>query len=248
MKENAQRLLSWLYPSDRTARWVKLSELGFVAPELTEGGLQSVLKFLEEHKRLVIERLDGQQLVSITSHGMRALEERIPAFSPQRRDWQGGWQAVIFLHAPKSDPNFRFLRRLLLGSFALPVSRGVFLYPGQLLEKIIFELNSSYEGSVMSTEFKKWTFGDEREIIGSILNFADQANSYSSISSEIDSLLTLDQPLIEFTDQAKLRFSSVFSRLFAVLKNDFGIQQAYLPQVKDGIMLLFELQKLSVQA
>jgi hypothetical protein len=248
MKENAQRLLTWLYPSDKTARWVKLDELSLVAPQLTEGGLQSVLSYLQQHKRLVIERFDGQQLASITTHGMQALTGQIPAFQAQRRNWQGSWQGVFFLQAPKSDQNFRFLRRLLLGSFALPVNRGIFLYPGNLPEKITFELNTSYEGAVIVTEFKQWSFGDEREVIGSILNFSDQVNSYSGVSKEIDKLLRLETPLIEFTDQSKLRFSSVFDRLFANLKNDFGVQQAYFPQVKGGVDLLFELQNLSSSA
>ncbi|HEX9817379.1 MAG TPA: hypothetical protein VGA89_00565 [Patescibacteria group bacterium] len=245
MKENAQRILSWLYPSDKAVRWVRSEEFGVVAPDLTDGGLQSVLLFLQKRKRVVIERLEGQQLVSITTHGMRALEEQIPAFVPQRRTWQGDWQGIFFLRSPRSDQHFRFLRRLLTNGFALPVSRGVFLYPGKLPEKIIFELNSGYEGAVLVAEFKNWSFGDEKELISEILALSDMINTYSGISKEIDKLLTLDQSLIEFTDQAKLRFSSVFDRLFTTLKNDYGIQQAYFPQEKTGIELLFALQKLS---
>src|SRR3989337_2489693 len=130
MKENAQRILSWLYPSGKTSRWVRSAELSLVAPGLTEGGLQSILFFLQSQKRIVLERVGGDQTASITTHGMRALEDRIPVFSPARREWKGEWRGIFFLQAPKQDKNFRFLRRLLSGAHALPVGRGMFLYPG----------------------------------------------------------------------------------------------------------------------
>ena len=93
-----------------------------------------------------------------------AIDISIPAFSPQRREWQGDWQGIFFLQAPKQDKNFRFLRRLLIGAFAVPISRGIFFYPGNLPEKITFELNSSYVGAVTVVQFKKWSFGDERQL------------------------------------------------------------------------------------
>ena len=127
----------------------------------------------------------------------------------------------------------------------MPISRGIFFYPGNLPEKITFELNSSYVGAVTVVQFKKWSFGDEREIMGSILAFGDLVNAYSGISKEIDKLLTVENPLIEFNNQAKLSFSSVFDRLFATLKTDHGLQHVYFPQVKTGVDLLFELQSLS---
>jgi DNA-binding transcriptional regulator PaaX len=245
MKENAQRLLSWLYPPQQVSRWVSVNELPLVAPDLTTGGLQSTLNYLAARRRLVLERVDGQQSASITTHGMRALESAIPAFLPTRRQWKGNWQAVLFLQSPKHDQHFRFLRRILLGAHAISIARGMFLYPGELPERVSFELQNSYEGSVAVVAFKEWTFGDEKEIIGSHLKLSDQIAAYSSISKEIDSLLVKETPLISFTDQHKLRFSSIFDRLFATLHQDFGIHHAYFPQVESGVDLLFKLQNLS---
>jgi hypothetical protein len=247
MKENTQRILSWLYPAEKTARWVPARELALIVPATTQGGLQSILAFMQENKRILLERVDNQLTASITSHGMRALEAQLPAFLPERREWQGDWQAIFFLNAPKQDKHFRFLRRVLLGAHALPVSRGMFLYPGELPDRVTFELRQSYEGSVLAVKLKSWTFGDEQEIIGSAFQLSDLADSYSSVGKEIDSLLALDAPLIAFTDQAKLRFISVFDRLFSALHTDFGVQQIYFPQVETGVSLLFRLQKLSSQ-
>ncbi|HCR81046.1 MAG: hypothetical protein UX28_C0003G0170 [Candidatus Pacebacteria bacterium GW2011_GWA1_46_10] len=245
MKENAQRLLSWLYPSDKTARWVKTAEFAMIAPDLTSGGLQSILSFLQARKRIRLEKIQNESLASITTHGMRALEAQIPVFSPSRREWKGEWYGIFFLRAPKQDKNFRFLRRTLLGTHALPAARGMFLYPGELPDRVTFELHNTYEGGVMVVKLKDWLFGDEKEIIGSNFGLADLAETYSGISKEIDSLLTGDSSLNSLTNQAKLRFFSVFDRLFSALKLDYGLQHFYFPQVPNGVELLFQLQNLS---
>jgi len=245
MKENAQRILSWLYPPGKTARWVKTAELAMIAPDLTPGGLQSTLSFLQAKKRIRLEKVENQPLASVTTHGMRALEGQIPVFLPARREWKGQWQGVFFLEAPKQDNHFRFLRRILLNNHALPVTRGMFLYPGELPDRISFELHNTYEGCVMVVQLKDWLFGEEQEIIGSSLGLTDLAETYSGISKEIDSLLTEEVSLIVFTDQAKLRFFSVFDRLYSALKLDYGLQHFYFPQVPNGVDLLFQLQNIS---
>lgn len=247
MKENAQRILSWLYPQVNTSRWVKTAELPLIVPAVTSGGLQSILLYLQSRKRVVVERVGGSQAVSITTHGMKALEEVIPAFLPVRREWKGEWQLLLFLEAPAQDKNFRFLRRVLLAAAALPLARGMFLYPGDFPDKVTFELSNSYEGSVLLVKLKDWTFGDEKAIIGSIFPLGDLTDDYSSISKEIDTLLAIGTPMISFTDPQKVLFSSVFDRLFLALQTDMGIQRAYFPQVETGVSLLFTLQNISLQ-
>lgn len=245
MKENAQRILSWLYAANTSTRWVPVIELSLISPGLSEGGLRSVVQYLSERKRVVTEQVGNDLSVSLTGHGMKALTDQIPVFSSSRQQWQGTWQGVFFLQAPKGDKHFRYLRRLLLAEHALPVTRGIFLYPGELPERVVFELGNSYEGAVLTAEIKEWTFGDEREVISQNAQLGDLASSYSSISKEIDSLLALEIPLKSFNDQAKLRFSSVFDRLFWALKNDYGIFHYYFPQVEGGLELLARLQSLT---
>lgn len=245
MKDNSLRILTWLYPKDNQSRWVDVEELSMFAPNMTAAGLQSSLFFLQQKKQLILEKIDSIQSASITSHGMKSLEKAIPAFSQQRRQWRGEWWSIVFLQAPKHDKNFRFLRRVLLSEHSLPLTRGVFLFPGQLSEKISYELRNSYEGSVMVAPFKNWTFGDDKEIIGSILEMSDLANSYSSISKEIALLLEKEINIKGLSDQSKTTISSVFDRLYMSLKNDFGILHEYYPHVTPGVDLVFSLQSLS---
>jgi DNA-binding transcriptional regulator PaaX len=245
MKDNSLRILTWLYPKDNQSRWVDVEELALFLPNMTPAGLQSSLFFLQQKKQLVLEKIDLVQAVSITSHGKKSLEKAIPAFSQQRRQWRGEWWAIVFLQAPKHDKNFRFLRRVLLAEHSLPLTRGIFLFPGQLSEKISYELRNSYEGNVMVAPFKNWTFGDDKEIIGSILEMSDLANSYSSISKEITSLLEKETNIKGLSDQSKIAISSVFDRLYNSLKNDFGILHEYYPYITSGVDLVFSLQPLS---
>ncbi|MFZ5437697.1 MAG: hypothetical protein ACOZAK_01430 [Patescibacteria group bacterium] len=245
MKDNSTRILTWLYPKDNLSRWVDVQELSLFLPTITEAGLQSSLFYLQQRKKIILERINSTQAISITSHGKRSLEQAIPAFSPQRRQWHGEWWAVIFLQAPKHDHNFRFLRRILLTEHSLALTRGVFLFPGPLSEKVSYELRNSYEGSVMVAPFKNWTFGDDKEIIGSILQLSDLANSYSSISNEIASLLEKETSIKIASNQSKIEISSVFDRLYGSLKNDFGILHEYYPHVPSGLDLVFSLQALS---
>ena len=245
MKENSIRILTWLYPKDSSSRWVDVEELSLFLPNMTKSGLQSSLLFLQKRKRILLEKINSIQAVSITSYGMKSLEKEIPAFSQQRRQWKGDWWAIVFLKAPDHDKNFRFLRRVLLAEHSLPLTRGVFLFPGPITEKISYELRQSYEGLVMVAPFKNWTFGDDREIIGSILQMSDLANSYSSISKEITTLLEKETNIKGAVDQSKMEISSVFDRLFVSLANDFGVIHEYYPHVPSGVDLVFSLQELS---
>lgn len=245
MKENSTRILTWLYPKDGNSRWVNTEELRFFVPEVTSAGLQSLLFFLHKKKKILVEKIGGTQAISITSHGMKALEEEIPAFSLERREWKGDWWAIVFLEAPSQDKNFRFLRRVLLAEHGLPLTRGVFLFPGYLPEKVSYELRQSYEGLVMVAPLKNWYFGDDKEIIGSILRISDLANAYSSISKELSSLLEKENTIKGFMYQPKNSISSVFDRLFSSLKNDFGVLHEYYPHVPSGVDLVFKLQQLS---
>lgn len=245
MKDNSTRILTWLYPKDSLSRWVDVEELSLFLPSITDSGLQSSLFYLQQKKKIIVEKINSIQAVSITSHGKKSLEQAIPAFSPQRRQWNGDWWGIIFLQAPKHDKNFRFLRRILLSEHSLSLTRGVFLFPGSLSEKLSYELRNSYEGSVMVAPFKDWTFGDDKEIIGSILQLSDLANSYSSISNEIATLLEKEIDIKRSSNQSKMAISSVFDRLYGSLKNDFGILHEYYPHVSSGIDLVFSLQNLS---
>lgn len=218
MKDNSTKILTWLYPKDNQSRWVDTEELSVLLPTMTNAGLQSSLLFLQEKKKIILERINSTQAVSITSHGIKSLEKAIPAFSQQRRQWSGEWWAIIFLQAPKHDKNFRFLRRVLLAEHSLPLTRGIFLFPGAITEKLSYELRNSYEGCVMVANFKNWTFGDDREVIGSILGLSDLANSYSSISKEISSLLEKESSIKRASNQSKMAICSVFDRLYINLK------------------------------
>lgn len=242
MKRNTKQILAWLYPEEGSVRWVKKSELAWVMKDLTKGGLTSLLHYLQNQKKIVMESFSNEIQVSISSHGMRALETSIPVFSPQRREWRGDWTQVVFIQAPSNDAGFRFLRKLLLKYHGLVLARGIFLFPGNLPEEISTELRSSYEGAVSVMRLRDWAFGDERSIMGQNFTMSDLSALYSSISKDINQLLIKNSSKKGFSDQSKLLFSSVFDRLFHSFENDPGLLQYYFPQVESGLELLFSLR------
>jgi hypothetical protein len=245
MKTNTLRLLCWLYEQEGTTRWVDVRELHWIVPEMTPGGLHSVLLYLQERKRIVLERTEGQLWARITAHGMKMLEARLPAVSAISQPWGGVWQAVIFVKPPAADRGFRALRRALIAARAVPLTRGVFLYPGELPESITVKLYRGYEGAVTVVQLQEWTFGSGQTAIASIVGIGDLTSAYSSISKEIDRLLIFSTPLIGLNHQQKLMFSSVFSRLYSALQSDLGLQNIYFPQEETGSNILFRLQKIS---
>ena len=74
---------------------------------------------------------------------------------------------------------------------------------------------------------------------------SDLANSYSSISKEITTLLEKETNIKGAVEQSKMEISSVFDRLFVSLVNDFGVIHEYYPHVPSGVDLVFSLQELS---
>jgi len=185
MKQNTKRLLTWLYPVSESPRWVEQSTLEYIVPNLSKAGLKSLLYLLKGKQLIVGKKLGGRQLVSCTSHGMSALEEEIPVFSKERRQWSGKWSIIVFLKAPKGDNNFRYLRKSLVSVHTIGLTRGVFLYPGELPGHIYKLVNQLYRSSVVVFDSRSWEFGDEHLIIGSKTTVNDLIEVYSSISREI---------------------------------------------------------------
>jgi len=76
------------------------------------------------------------------------------------------------------------------------------------------------------------------------LRISDLANTYSSISKEIDRLLEKKTIEKRAVNQSKIDISSIFDRLFTALQNDFGVLHEYYPQVQSGVDLVYSLQNL----
>lgn len=243
MKENSKRILLFLYPSENQPVWFNLAELQNLVPNLSHAGLQSALFLLDKKELIRIDKTQVESKYSLSSYGQSYLEDLFPALCESSEKWQGDWSLLIFLEAPKTDKNFRYLRSYLTQNKAVALTRAVYLYPGLISEKIKADLERSYKNSVLVLKVSKWLFGDDFKVIGQKAQLNDLFELYSSISKELDRLISLRSNEKSFTQQEKISFFSALSRFLSVLSTDPALLRLYFPQVESARQLLTKLQK-----
>jgi DNA-binding transcriptional regulator PaaX len=251
MKKNTRKILLLLYPvtddsQTKTEEKPMLSfkQLRFLLPGLSMAGFKSLLFYLEKNEYLFKQELNKEVFYSLTNYGKDELERQFPALSLARRQWSGQWTMIVFLQAIKSDQNFRYLRTFLLKNGCVALTRGIFLFPGQLSDLVLAELNNRYRQGVMVYQLGNCIVGEELIVIGQKISLADSLKIYSSISREVDELIEITAQIKKLKDQHKLAFYSIFDRFEAFLLEDSGLLKHYYPQVEGPLSILNKLQKL----
>lgn len=251
MKENTRKILLFLYPTERSSPdtpeekiLLNFQQIRFLLPDLSLTGLQSLLFYLEKRELLVKHFLNDEAHYSLTNYGQEQLERQFPALSIARRNWQGRWTMILFLEAIKTDQNFRYLRGFLLKNGCLALNRGVFLYPGQLSEYLLVELNGRYRQAVLVYELGECIVGDEQITIGQKIAINDSLKVYSGISKELNQLIDIIGSRKKLSNQQKVDFYSIYNRFTSFLAEDSGVIGRYFPQVEGPLSILSKLQKL----
>ena len=243
MKDNSKKILLFLYPTTREDRWLDLSSLRQVVPDLTDAGFKSLLFLLEKKQFLKVDKTNNQFRYALSSYAKSSLEAEFPALLQRDDKGKEDWKIIVFLESPKTDKNFRYLRNFLTKNKAIALTRAVFLYPGKLSELIEKELNSSYRNSVVVMELGKWLIGDEFTIMGQKAGLNDLFNLYSGLSKEIESLIIISTKKNNASDQQKQQLFSVFSRFVDIISADSSLLGLYFSQVETALSLLQKLQK-----
>jgi len=243
MKENSRKILLFLYPSENELVWFSFKELHGLVSNLSHAGLQSTLFLLDKKDLLRIDKTQAEWKYSLSSFGKSYLEDLFPALSESNEKWQGDWSLIIFLEAANTDKNFRYLRSYLTQNKAISLTRAVYLYPGLISDKIKTDLQRSYKNAVLVLKVSEWLFGDDFKVIGQKAQLNDLFELYSSISKELDRLISVKSNNKAFTQQEKISFFSVLSRFLSVLSTDSALLKLYFPQVESARQLLSKLQK-----
>lgn len=244
MKENTKLILVWLYSERVGERWVSYDEAKRVLSKLSDSGLKSLLFLLNKKQLVSLEKINDETHMSITSHGKRALESQFPAFSPRFVQWQGDWSVMMFLTPPKGDKNYRFLRQKLLSFHFIGITRGVFVYPGDVPEEVIKLCDQLYRDSVVVLKNKEWVFGDDLKTIGMKSGLLDTKDAYSSISREISGLIEKNNSQKGLMKASEHEILSIYDRLYRTLEADCGLVGWYFPQETGFFSLLKSLQNL----
>ncbi len=233
-----------LYPAHHKNFSLNYQQIELLLNDLSPGGRRSLLHHLEKEGYILRENLLGQSWITITGQGKRQCKRLFPAFSDHWQAWQGEWELLVFLSAPKNDPQFRYLRNLLLEERAVFLSRGVYAVPGKLSEKVLAVVESLYQRAVAVFAISEWKFGSEQEIVIEQLGLTDIIEAYSGISREIRELLENCDKNVRLTNQQKLLFIPVFDRFWENVTMDTGFARYYVPNAPTAADMLSQLQKL----
>lgn len=248
MKKNAVSLTLILFPivssQDLFLTTSKAIEL---LPDLTKGGVRSLLHYLDSSGLLSSEKIQKETRYYLTELGERQLIEQFPALNPSWDNYQGEWECIVFQDAPKNDPQFRYLRTQVLKERALQLSRGVYCVPGKFSSEFKSLAQKMYVGSVTLFIVSEWVQGFERNTVTRNFGLGDLATTYSGISKDIDSLLTINQKKTLLTDQQKVSFRSVYDRFRDSLQEDSGLLVFYYPNTVHARILLTQLQQLFLE-
>jgi hypothetical protein len=258
MKATTRKILVWLYsPDSDQERWVDVEDLRLLLGELKKSGFRSLISLLRS-QQLVEVSLRGVEALQgltpkvkgqtpkarLTTYGRDLLESQFPVFGKGLDTWEGEWSLIVFLTSPKSDLRFRYLRKFLLNERCAQLSRGVYLYPGEMPSEVSKLLLKLYVGSVVVIKTKDWAFGDEKSIVNKLFLLSDIRNAYSGISAEAGQLLRQKNRGKGSSDQYKKAVYLVFDRLMEMLSLDLGLLHFYYPEEKGGKFLLSRLQEL----
>jgi len=245
MKQNSKKILLWLYGvSGRTQGTANLAELQGLWPDLKPSSLRSLLQLLKQQSLVGVEKADGQTRYHLSSYGRDLLEDQFPALKDESPSMVASWQLVTFIEAPSNDKQFRYLRQYLTSQRFGALSRGNYLYPGELPDQVKKTLNKLYIGGVVVTGFTKWSFGDERLIVDRVFGLSDLKSGYSGISKEVDRLLVRKNQPKSIEHKDKLAIGMVFDRLESFLSLDLGLFPFYYPELVSGKGLLLALAQL----
>ncbi len=244
MKKTSQVLLTALFPVAQNKPGIVLTtkQLRFLVPDLSESGFKSLLYLLEQQELVNRELGDAEPVYSLTNLGKRAVEDEFPALSNRYDSWEGDWALLVFLTAPKGDPQFRYLRSLLLSQGAVALNRGVYLGAGGFSNRVMVELENEYRRSVVLLTVGEWQIGSEKPIVMKSLGLNDIVANYSGIGKQLARLLQEKLEKSSLKNQTKQDSLILFQQFLSVLQEDPGFTTRYIARSTPPLSLLAELQ------
>ncbi len=243
MRKTTQKLLLLLYqPSEQAPFRLALTQLDWLLPKLSAAGRRSLIYLLVQKGLIESVTLDDAVWLSLTKQGRQLLEAKFRALNSFWHDWSGEWSQLLFLRPPKGDKQFRYLRGLALKSGALPLMRGVYLWPTGLSGELSQVCERFYHQAVLLVELNKVVIGDLRPIVIKYYSLTELYNAYSGISRQIDLLLNKVKLQNEWLMKEKTQFNLILEKIILVLTDDLGLTNFYFPEATRPIELIKQMQ------
>ncbi len=243
MRFTTQKLLLLLYNRDlHQSSRLKLTELEWLFPELSLDSRRSLVYLLVRRGWLSLFGGYSYGWLSLTRLGQQALEAKFPALSSFWDEWTGEWDQVVFLTPPASDKQFRYLRGLLLKQRAMPLTRGVYLWPSGFLSELPELFLKLYPRSVLVFNLNKVIEGDLKPIVFDYYRLEELFQHYSSISRDVDRLLSAVRPKKRLIVKERGRVLNLLEKTLFCLQFDLGLTRFYLSDLPSPEELVLKLQ------
>lgn len=167
----------------------------------------------------------------LTSRGREKLLSFFPFYLRPRGKWDKTWRIVILKTAQGNQKSkLRTLRTLLQDSGFRKFSRGVYLSPWPISEKIrVFLLEGAFSAKVAVIESKNFLFMDHEQITKEIWQLNSLMNGYYKLINQIRSLLRRKNGQNSLTLKEKREFSLISDSYFSLLTKDPGLPRKLLP-------------------
>ena len=247
MKNNTRKLLLYLYPNTKERLAIPIESLELASPELTTSGRASLLRLLEKRGWVLsLNQPNKSALLSLTSLGKAALEREIPVLFRKNSKDTEIWTAILFCVSSKSDPQFRNLRRLILANGGVALSRGMYIFSGDIPMKLQSTVSSLYSQQVSIFTISEWIFGKDPSLLFDKSGLARVIDIYSSISKEVDELLSILYSEKGLNNKRKLQISTVLERMYRNVLEDSPMVHRFYPDTVPMVTILQKIQRLII--
>ncbi|HYD34821.1 MAG TPA: hypothetical protein VD999_02030 [Vitreimonas sp.] len=246
MKSTSKKLLLALYSPKENPNLVPITTWSLLVPEITAPGFRSVLHLLTKEGLIIIEKTDLGPCVKLGLHGKHIVESLFPALQPHWLTWQGEWSCMLFLQPPKSDPNFRYLRRLLIEHTAISLSRGAYLYPGEFPSRVLQESKLLYGNAIVIFKIASWEVGDQQLLLDRLIGLQTLKNGYSGVSRDVRTLIENCKNKKELTGKQKEQIALIYDRFYFLFNEDVGLAASSVSQEESPIAILSKWRELLI--
>lgn len=245
MKNNTRKLLLFLYPNTKERLALPVESLELICSELTASGRQSLLRLLEKRGWILsLLQPNGSLLISLTSLGKAALEREFPVLFTKISKDSEIWTAILFCVSSKSDPQFRNLRRMILSNGGLALTRGMYVFSGSLPIRLQTTISSLYGQQVSIFTISEWIFGKDPSLLFDKSGLARVVEIYSSISKEVDELLSILYSEKGLNNKRKQQISTVLERAYRNVLEDSAMVHRFYPDAVPMVTILQKIQSL----
>ena len=223
LKTNSKKILTWIYSKGEKVVFLDRKNVNRIVGNLSQAGQRALLYHLVSQELIAEQRLGSELGYYITERGRRTIEEEMLVLSPQWAAWNGSWLLIGMLEAPKFDKNFQNLRRRLVEGGALPLGRGMYLWPSCLLVEAEKLLNKKYSSFVWLFRVEEILNDKAGKTIAEKLDLQAWVEDYSGISRDISKLLGKRRAKKRLTDREIVEIYKLYDRLFFVGERERGL-------------------------